>query len=164
VATDAVQFKTRWHDQVLVLELHGDLVSLAPEDYADVIDHLASMFQDRSNPCVVVDAGRVGKVDSTLVALLVLLWKQMTAHNGRMVLAALDPTFRTVLRYSKLDTVWDIYPSRSEAIATMNNRLDEARGSDDAPTRVANTVSGARAAGRRKGTEGTERRKKEAPD
>lgn len=114
-------FKTEWHNDVLVLEFRGDLVSLDADNHAQVIDHLIPMFDDRPPPRLVVDVRRLEKADSTFVALLVQLWKTLTPRDGKLVLASVNQTFRSVLHYSKLDTVWEIYASSEEAIAAIES-------------------------------------------
>lgn len=121
MARHARTFKTEWHEDVLVLEFRGDLVSMDSDNHAQVIDHVIPMFDERATPRLVVDVRRLGKADSTFVALLVQLWKALTPRDGKLVLASVNPAFRSVLHYSKLDTVWEIYASREEALTAMQS-------------------------------------------
>lgn len=120
MATHAAPFRTEWHENVLVMQLLGDVFSLDSQSHTEVMEQIVPLIESRSAPRLVVDGSRLGRVDSTLVALLVLLWKETTARNGKMVLSALDPEFRSVLHCSKLDTVWDIYASRDEALKAIS--------------------------------------------
>lgn len=65
---------------------------------------------------IVVDLSGVPYMDSSGVASLVKLLARVRRGSGVLKLAALTPRVRSVFEITRLDTVFDIYPSREEAL------------------------------------------------
>lgn len=68
-------------------------------------------------PLLVLDFSQTALVGSRFIELLIQAWKRLRQRSGTMVLCCVQPFCAEVLRTTRLDTVWSIYATRSEAIA-----------------------------------------------
>lgn len=68
---------------------------------------------------LVIDFSGVSYISSIGLRALMIAIKQVKAQGGRMVLAALTPVVAEVFRISCFDKLFDIFPSRAEALAAL---------------------------------------------
>ena len=68
---------------------------------------------------LVIDFSGVSYISSIGLRALMIAIKQVKAQGGRMVLAALTPLVAEVFRISCFDKLFDIFPSRAEALAAL---------------------------------------------
>jgi anti-anti-sigma factor len=68
-------------------------------------------------PRLVVDLSQTDFIGSSFIELLVRAWKRLKNRNGTMALCAVHPYCREILRVSRLDTIWPIYGTRTEAVS-----------------------------------------------
>ena len=67
----------------------------------------------------VVDLGRVTFVDGAGLAALVQLYKQVRIGEGDIRLAAVAPTLMHILELTRLNRVFDIFPTVAAAAASL---------------------------------------------
>jgi anti-sigma B factor antagonist len=70
----------------------------------------------------VVDLGEVRFVDSTGLAALVRLYRRVRIGEGDVRLARVPPSVASVLELTRLNRVFDIFPSAAEAAATIRQQ------------------------------------------
>lgn len=76
---------------------------------------------DPSVSAIVVDLSQTSACSSDkLLGPLVMLWKRARRHNGRLAICNLSPHGREVLRRTKLQSVWPICASRTEALQAVS--------------------------------------------
>lgn len=63
----------------------------------------------------VVDLAHVSVMDSCGLSVLIGLRKQVTAHEGSVVLAAMSPMIRRLFSITRLDRVFEIFDSTADA-------------------------------------------------
>lgn len=107
------------HDDVIILLLQGDPETFHAAEYGELLNHLTQQFQSQDDLRVVIDATDLETAGSTTVAFLVLLWKQVNAGQGRMVLGGVSEQLEDALHFSKLDMFWECYSTCDEAHAAI---------------------------------------------
>ena len=76
-------------------------------------------------PLVLLDLSETTYVGTSFVELLVRAWKRLTERGGKLALCNVQPLCAEVFRISRLDTLWDTYPTRRQAIAALTGRQVE---------------------------------------
>lgn len=70
-------------------------------------------------PKIVINLSKVTYVDSSGLATLVEILKNMRAYNGKMKLANMAPKIKSLFEITKLDKLFDIKASEEEAITSF---------------------------------------------
>ena len=73
-------------------------------------------------PRLLLDLSRTSFIGSSFIELLVRAWKRLKERDGTMVLCGVQPFCAEILRVTRLDSLWDTYPTRTEALATLTGR------------------------------------------
>ena len=74
---------------------------------------------------LVVDARRIDFIGSAGLQALLLAAKRLTSANGKLVLAAPTDAIREVLEIAGLSSVFELYPTVSEAVSALAKKSDE---------------------------------------
>ncbi|MGC4806829.1 STAS domain-containing protein [Micromonospora sp. DT233] len=93
-----------------VLEVHGELDMATSPQLRKGLQRLV----DAGDRQVVVDLAGVGFMDSSGLGVLVAMFKALRAADGRLCLAAVQPSVRSVLAVTSVDraiTVYDDVPA-----------------------------------------------------
>jgi|SRR5437870_9310982 len=69
-------------------------------------------------PCVVVDLSQVQRIDIAGLDMLLQCMVQVANRDGSLKLAGVSPEAATVLELTRMDRVFNMFPTVSEAIAT----------------------------------------------
>ncbi|NQU22238.1 MAG: STAS domain-containing protein [Candidatus Nealsonbacteria bacterium] len=75
-------------------------------------------------PIVLLDLSATGYIGTSFVELLVRAWKRLTERGGTLALCNVQPFCAEVFRITRLDTLWDIYPTRGQAIVALTGRSE----------------------------------------
>lgn len=78
-----------------------------PEPW-DVQQIVEGLIRRGTAPCVVVDLSQLDSVDSSFVARLVSMNKQIRSSGGRLILCGLSPVVREVFEHLRLDKAFEI--------------------------------------------------------
>jgi anti-anti-sigma factor len=68
---------------------------------------------------VILDFHKTDYYESTALGFFLKLWKRVRGRNGRMAFCNVSDHELEILRVTKLDQWWPIYPSRSEALVAV---------------------------------------------
>lgn len=68
---------------------------------------------------VVLDFSRTEAMDSTALGALVQVYKSLTAEGGLLILTGVGDAVRRVLSITRLDSVFTLYATRAEAVASL---------------------------------------------
>jgi len=102
-----------------VVELSGEL------DYhssPELRGKLGELITKRS-PRILVNLSGVDYMDSSGIATFVEAFQKTKRYQGRLVLAALTPSVRGVFEIAKLDSIFEITSSVSEAADRLNVKV-----------------------------------------
>lgn len=98
--------------QAVVVEVVGDIDLNRSAEFQRAMLELPVKKPAR----IILDLSGVPYMDSSGVASLVKLLARVRRDNGALKLAALTPRVRSVFEITRLDAVFEIYPSTEEAL------------------------------------------------
>src|SRR5260370_11850170 len=81
------------------------------------------LLEDPTVLNVVMDFHRVDYYGSSALAFFIRLWKRVRNHKGRMALCELSEHGKEILKTSKLDQFWPVYPSKEEAVLVVEHSM-----------------------------------------
>lgn len=88
---------------------------------ADLTSAVLELVTTDGPPRIVVNFMDDHFVDSTFLGLLIQLWKRLSKRPGaRLALAGLSSESTEVIATTRLHTLWDLYPSKEEAIDALS--------------------------------------------
>ncbi len=106
-------------DDVTIIELDSSYDSLddvALEEFGGMLLSEA----DCADPArLILDFSRTNFIGSSFIELMVRAWKRIQQREGVMVLCEVQPLCREIFQITRLDSIWRIYPTRSEALAAL---------------------------------------------
>lgn len=106
---------------VTVVELDPAYDSLDESSVLQLSDVLLNTIDQTTTPRVVLDMSRTAFIGSRLIGVLVRAWKRVRERHGAMAFCGLRPECLEVLKVVHLDTLWPIFPSRGDAMASVAN-------------------------------------------
>ncbi len=111
---------TRQND-VTVIELGSTYDSL--DDTA--LDELGGLLLTKAvtadPPYLVLDLASTEFVGSLFIELLVRAWKRLAERGGAFALCCVQPFCEEILKTTHLDTLWESFPDRKEAIESFGS-------------------------------------------
>ncbi|MFL5844587.1 MAG: STAS domain-containing protein [Solirubrobacteraceae bacterium] len=117
----------RLNSDTRVISVSGEIhVTTAPEFSQRLNDAIAAGTRG-----VVIDMSGVEFIDSTGLSVLLNGLRRVTRADGQMALVVSNPTVLRLFEITKLDSTFDIQPTREAAIGRI--QLDGAASSDGAP-------------------------------
>ena len=69
----------------------------------------------------VIDFGALDYFGSTMLDLLIVLWKRLNKQGKKMALCSVSPLGLEILQVAKFDTIWPIVPGRQQAIEIVRS-------------------------------------------
>ncbi len=104
--------KTESKNGLMICRVEGDIdISCSPE-LKKVFDKLIS----QKTPKIVIEMTKVTYVDSSGLATLVGILKNMRSYGGKMRLAGMSPKIKSLFEITKLDKLFEIMASEEEAM------------------------------------------------
>lgn len=71
---------------------------------------VVSKLESRKQPICIVDLTELTYMGSSVVALLVRIWKDVKAQNGKMVVVTDHALVKEIITLAGLDKIWTIHP------------------------------------------------------
>jgi len=105
---------------VTIIELGPSYESLDEDTLEEIGGLLLTEATVADPPRVVLDLSRTTYLGSTFIELLVRAWKRLRERGGTLVLCGLQPYCQEVLQISRLDTLFEILPTRDQAAASAS--------------------------------------------
>lgn len=95
----------------------------------DVLDEIGGLLLTEAvtadPPRLVLDLSDTTYFGSTFVEVLVRVWKRLSEREGTLVLCGLQPFCAEVLHISRVDTLWQSFPTRDQAVAAVRGVANE---------------------------------------
>jgi len=107
--------------KVLVLTPQGDCSSLEAAVLEAEVREILHEITARSVTALVVDLEQAPYFGSTMLGALIKLWRSMTVVQGRLALCNLSSAEQDVLAATRLNSMWDVFPSRSAALEALRS-------------------------------------------
>lgn len=110
------------HDDVTVITMGPSYDSFDDERLENLKEVVFDIVQTADPPRVVIDMSQTTFFASSFIAVLNQGVKKMKAReNGKIVVSGLTKFAAEVFSVARLDRVWDIYPTREEAVRALCN-------------------------------------------
>lgn len=107
--------KTESKNGIIVCRVEGEIDINSSPDFKKAFDKLIS----GKTPRIVINLSKVTYVDSSGLATLVEIFKNMKSYGGKMRLASLSPKIRSLFEITKLEKLFEIMASEEDAMATF---------------------------------------------
>jgi len=104
---------------VTILELGPSYDSLDDSSLEEFGGALLDEAAHAEPPRLILDLSHTSYIGSSFLELLVRAWKRIRGRGGAMALCGVQPFCVEVLQITRLDSLWTIYPTRSEAVAAV---------------------------------------------
>ena len=105
--------KSETKSGLLVCHVDGEVNINTSPDIKKAFDKILAS----KAPKIVINLSRVTYVDSSGLATLVEILKNMRSYGGKMKLASLSPKIKSLFEITKLDKLFEITANEEEAIS-----------------------------------------------
>ena len=106
-------------DTTHVIELGGEVdLYTAPEFKERMVELIESGKKQ-----IVVDLSKATFIDSTTLGVLVGAVRRLRANEGRLTIVCNDRNVAKIFELSGLDRIFDIFPTREQAVARIDGGL-----------------------------------------
>lgn len=102
---------------IVVVDSHYDSLEEAKLEQFSKL--LLSAVDRAAPPVVLLDLAEAEFIGSTFLGILVRAWKRLRDRQGRLALCHVNQVCGDVLHASKLDTIWEIFPTREDALSEL---------------------------------------------
>jgi len=113
--------------EITIVELGPSYESLDEDTLEEIGGLLLTKSATVGPPVMVLDFSLTDYIGSTFIEVLVRAWKRLKERGGTMVLCGVRPFCAEVLRTTRLDEVWRVYPGREQAVEAAEEFLDRQR-------------------------------------
>ena len=121
--TDRV-FLVEFEDGILTVVPLGDFESFRWPEMEAASKAIFESIQRDPGAKILVDMGRLRYCGSALFGIILRVWKSVSPRSGVLAFCNVNPDVAEILRQTRLDTLWTIYPSREAATAALRSRGD----------------------------------------
>ncbi len=112
-------FMVEFHEGVLVVVPLADFGSLRWPEMEVASKCIFEAMRDDNSARVLVDMSRVNQCGSALLGIMLKVWKSVCPKSGALVFCNVSSDVADVLKMTRLDTLWAIYPSREAAFSAL---------------------------------------------
>jgi len=109
--------KVEWQGDVTLIEMGREYDALDEPTLRRASDLLLSQAQMADPPLLVLDLSQTAYIGSAAIEMIFRAWKRLRERGGRLVLCGLQPFCADVLKAARLDSLWDSFATREEAVA-----------------------------------------------
>ncbi len=110
-----LEVRTKTEDKISIVEIEGEVDLYSSTELRKILLDLTK----NKTMCILVDLVSVKYMDSSGVATLVEALQQVGKYKGKLKLANLRDVVKDVFELSRLDKVFDIYPTLDDAKAAF---------------------------------------------
>jgi len=103
---------------VCVVEF-GDRKILEELSIQQIGEQLGQLVASEPNLTLLLSFKNVEQLSSAALGMLITLNKQVTDRNGRLMLSDINPRIFEVFKITRLDKLFEIHPTASQAIASL---------------------------------------------
>jgi anti-anti-sigma factor len=104
----------------LILVPLTQLGSLLETEIAHETEDLLTFLSHSSSVNILIDLAQGTYLGTAMLGAIVKLWKRVALRGGHLALCNVSEGILMVLKATKLQTVWPIYGTRSEALAALD--------------------------------------------
>lgn len=104
----------------LVISPQGDINSLTGELLSEAAEMMSELIEAHESPMLVIDLSGVASCSSVFMSFLLRCHKAVKTRGGEMVLSSPCKMMQELLSLTRLDTVWAVYQTRTEALDALS--------------------------------------------
>jgi anti-anti-sigma factor len=104
---------------ITVVEVDAEYDSLDVAKLNMFGDELLAAVAGAEPPKVLLDMHRTTFIGSNFLGLLIRAWKRLRDRKGELALCQVNEVCSEVLRASKLDMIWQVFPDRDAAVGQL---------------------------------------------
>lgn len=110
-------------DGVTIFEIDKEYDSLDEQTLNELGAKLLAAVEQAEPPVMLLDLTRTTFIGSRFLGVTIRAWKRLRDRHGRMALCHVNDLCSEVLKASKLDSIWDVFPTRDEAVLQMSKEI-----------------------------------------
>lgn len=107
-------------EDITIVEVGPEYDSLDLAKINEFGGTLLSAVAQADPPKVLLDLSATNFIGSSFLGLLIRAWKRLRDRRGTLALCHVNDICGDVLRASKLDMIWQIFPDREAAIRQLH--------------------------------------------
>ena len=107
--------KTESKNGLMVCRVDGEIDITCSPELKKIFDKLIS----QKTPKIVIEMSKVTYVDSSGLATLVGILKNMRSYGGKMRLSNLSPKIKSLFEITKLEKLFDIVADEAQALSNF---------------------------------------------
>ena len=107
-------------DGITIVEVGSEYDSLDVAKINEFGGTLLSAVAQANPPKVLLDLSATTFIGSSFLGLLIRAWKRLRDRQGTLALCHVNDICGEVLRASKLDMIWQMFPDRESAIRHLH--------------------------------------------
>ncbi|HVA48753.1 MAG TPA: STAS domain-containing protein [Pirellulales bacterium] len=104
---------------ITVIEVDAQYDSLDVAKLNEFGSQLLAAVAEAEPPTVLLDMGKTTFIGSSFLGLLIRAWKRLRDRRGSLALCNVNDVCGDVLRASKLDMIWQVFPDRDAAVGRL---------------------------------------------
>lgn len=104
---------------ITVLDFGPEYVNLDEASLGNVVQQIVEVAKHTSPPLVVIDLSNTESIGSFFIQFLIRVWKLIKKRGGKLVIAGLSDECLNVLKRSKIESLWQRYPTREAATEAL---------------------------------------------
>ncbi len=117
-------FRIEQLDEILILSPVANLSELELSSFEEAVRNLVKRLEASGFRDVLLDFEGTDYYGSTALGFFVRLWKRVRRVGGNMVFCNVSPYEREVLELTRLDNLWQICPTRSDALRILRSESE----------------------------------------
>jgi anti-sigma B factor antagonist len=106
-------------DGIFVVQLDNEYNALDEQAMEEFRIALLGTVSRNPQPRIVIDMSRTDFIGSQVIGILVQVWKRVCEYGGHLVVCGVSPICAGVLHTVRLDQIWDIVPTRQDAMNAL---------------------------------------------
>ncbi|MFN3149536.1 STAS domain-containing protein [Bremerella sp.] len=106
---------------ITVLDFGPEYANLDESSLSNVVQQIVEVAKHTSPPLVVIDLSNTKSIGSFFIQFLIRIWKLIKKRGGRLVIAGLNEDCLNVLKRSKIESLWQRYPTREAAAEALKD-------------------------------------------
>ena len=114
-------FRVELVGETVVISPVGDVTMLSADLLHESAEMMTQLIESHESPMVVVDLKGVPTCSSLFMSFLLRCHKAVKSRGGEMVLCGASKTMLELLALTRLDTVWAVYETRSQALDAVDS-------------------------------------------
>ncbi|WP_157605032.1 DinB family protein [Schlesneria paludicola] len=108
-------------DDVMVLELQDNISNMPDHTILNELEEIRRQRREIGATKLIFDLGKAQYFGSTLLELIRVVWNDLTALKGKLVLCNPSPFGREILEIAKFHLIWPLLETRAEALAMLGS-------------------------------------------